>query len=168
MSDNQINKSQPQPTESEPQAPSVTVEIEKQPKGTKTTNPKAYLDDHVNQYGQNLISSIATLINQSKEADKPKKKKKKMTPEMLEQCRRNLAKGRETIRNKKQQHTEAPTPLPTPTLTPTVEQTKLKAESKPIPTPTPKPAPKPAPAPTMRQLEPESEQLTIRLSDLLF
>jgi hypothetical protein len=104
MSDNQINKSQPQPTESEPQAPSVTMEIEKQPKEARATKPIAYLDDHVNQYGQNLISSIATLINQSnwKEADKPKKKKKKMTPEMLEQCRRNLAKGRETIRRTKE------------------------------------------------------------------
>eukprot|EP00035_Acanthoeca_spectabilis_P036720 m.41317 g.41317 ORF g.41317 m.41317 type:complete len:170 (+) comp8198_c0_seq2:1017-1526(+) len=169
MSDNQPNDN-PQPSpEREPEAPSVTMSIEKQPRAAKTAKPKPYLDDHVNQYGQNLISSIATLINQSKDADKPRKKKKAMTPEMLEQCRRNLAKGRETQRKKKQQQQQATTEPNAPPAP--------KAESNPTPTPkpTPKPAPptpratpNPKPVPTVPQPEPESEHLTIRLSNLLF
>ena len=161
MSDNQLNESQPQPTESEPQTPSVTMEIEKQPKGTKTTKPKAYLDDHVHQYGQNLISSIATLINQSKEADKPKKKKKKMTPEMLEQCRRNLAKGRETIRRTKEIQAKGKSVAP--------KSAPKSVEAKPValrPEPPKAVLCKPIPAPVPQQ-EPKQEQLTVRLSDLL-
>lgn len=139
----------------------MTMEIEKQPKGTKTTKPKAYLDDHVNQYGQNLISSIATLINPSKEADKPKKKKKKMTPEMLEQCRRNLAKGRETIRRTKEIQAKGKSV--------TRKSARKSVEAKPVAL---KPEPpktvlcKPIPAPVPQQ-EPKHEQLTVRLSDLL-
>jgi len=82
----------------------ITMKITKAPKQKKETIEKKevpYLDDHVDTYGKNLMSSIANLIEQSK-TEKPKRKKKQMTPEMLEKCRANLAKGRETIRKKKE------------------------------------------------------------------
>jgi len=84
----------------------ITMKITKAPKQKKQAIEKEkkevpYLDDHVQTYGNNLMSSIANLIEQSK-AEKPKRKKKVMSPEMLEKCRANLAKGRETIRKKKE------------------------------------------------------------------
>jgi hypothetical protein len=87
-----------------------------------------------------------------------------MTPEMLKQCRRNLAKGRETLKQKKQPKSDAPPPKSQP------KPEIPKAE------PTPKPEPKaevPKPAPLSKakpvpQPEPQPDQETFRLWNLLF
>eukprot|EP00035_Acanthoeca_spectabilis_P016024 m.324310 g.324310 ORF g.324310 m.324310 type:complete len:109 (+) comp16460_c0_seq5:1275-1601(+) len=81
----------------------------------KPKSKKQFLDDHLNKkqdFGQSLVDSIHRLISESKEegAKKPAKKKKKMTPAQLEQCRKNLAKGRET-----------PEPKPEPKVEPMAE-----------------------------------------------
>lgn len=133
-----------------------------------------YLDDHVETYGKNLMSSIANLIEQSKQ-EKPKRKKKQMTEAQLEQCRRNLAKGRETIRKKKEalsqnvqpkQHEES------------VEQTIVKQHIvASIPTPSPKPVVhepvkaqpvyEPMPAPVYQPPQPP-ERIRLRYGARLF
>lgn len=160
MSNIQPNENQPPQEVSEQQAPSVTMEIQKQPRQSKKEKQPAYLDDHVNQYGQNLISSIATLINQSKEAEKPKRKKKTMTPEMLEQCRRNLAKGRETVRKRKEAQTKQPTRKPK-------SEPKEEPEAKTVTTV--EPTPEPTPTPKVEETKPkEPENITMKLSDLFF
>jgi hypothetical protein len=153
--------------ESDTQAPSVSMDIVKEYKQTKKRSTKEFLDDHVQKdFGQSLVDSISRLISESKDEaqKKPSKKKKKMTPEMLEQCRRNLAKGRETLKQKKQPKSDAPPPKSQPKPeTPKAEPTpkpKPKAEApKPVSLLKPKPVPQP---------EPEPEQVTFRLSDLLF
>jgi hypothetical protein len=85
----------------------ITIKIKKNKKQPKTeapaeAQPVAFLDDHVDSYGKNLMASIANLIQESKKDDGPKRKKKTMTPEMIERCRQNLAKGRETIKKNKE------------------------------------------------------------------
>jgi hypothetical protein len=156
--------------ETEPQASPVVMEIKKVSKGgAKEKTTKQFLDDHVSNskdFGQSLVDSISRLISETKEegAKKPtKKKKKKMTPEMLEQCKRNLAKGRETRRKKKEAEAGG---APQPKVTP---QAKPEPKAEPVPTPTPKPQePKPMPTPVVPQADPEPERLTVKLTDLLF
>jgi ElaB/YqjD/DUF883 family membrane-anchored ribosome-binding protein len=139
------------------------MEIEKAPKERKRTT-KEFLDDHVKQdFGQSLVDSISRLISETKEegAKKPIKKKKKMSEAQLEQCRKNLARGRETLRKKKQAQAEAKGQLPKAKPKPTPAH-------KPTPPPTSKPAePKPKQIPMLPQAEPEPEHLTVKLTDLL-
>jgi len=85
----------------------ITMKIKKNKKPPKTEQPTEaqpvpFLDDHVDSYGKTLMASIANLIQESKKDDGPKRKKKTTTPEMIERCRQNLAKGRETIRKNKE------------------------------------------------------------------
>jgi len=164
MSENHVENEQLKTpvSESEPTSPSVTMEIQKEAKQAKKRSTKEFLDDHVQKdFGQSLVDSISRLISESKEEaqKKPIKKKKKMTPEMLEQCRRYLAKGRETLRKKKQGQANTPAP-------PKAEPAPKPVEAKPEPAPAPKPAPKPVvyqPEP-----EPEPEHLVFGISDSLF
>ena len=100
----------------------ITMKIKKNKKQPKTEAPAEaqavpFLDDHVDSYGKNLMASIANLIQESKKDDGPKRKKKTMTPEMIERCRQNLAKGRETIRKNKEAQSKKiiePQPKPIP------------------------------------------------------
>ena len=83
----------------------ITMKISKAPKQKKQTTDKKdipYLDDHIQSYGNNLMSSIANLIEQSKQECPKRRAKKQMTPEMIERCRANLAKGRATIARNRQ------------------------------------------------------------------
>ena len=100
----------------------ITMKIKKNKKQPKTEQPTEaqpvpFLDDHVDSYGKNLMASIANLIQESKKDDGPKRKKKTMTPEMIERCRQNLAKGRETIKKNKEAQSKKniePQPKPIP------------------------------------------------------
>lgn len=89
------------------------MDIVKETKQT-TTEPKKttkqFLDDHVKKdFGQSLVDSNSRLITESKETaeQKPAKKKKMMTDAQLAQCRANLARGRETLRKKKEAQAKA-------------------------------------------------------------
>lgn len=81
----------------------ITMKIKKNKKQPKNEEVAQlpFLDDHVESYGKDLMASIANLIEKSK-TEKPKRNKKQMTPEMIEKCRQNLQKGRETILKNRQ------------------------------------------------------------------
>jgi len=120
-----------------------------------------------------LIDRIFEMV-ESKRAEKPKRKKKEMTPEARERMLANLKKGRETSlakRRAKKSDKEPTTPkpqvsesqkpsverppTPTPALAQVVEPEPPKME--PImeaPTPALKPTPAPAPAPAPVRVAP--------------
>ena len=152
----------------------ITMKISKAPKEKKQATEKKevpYLDDHVETYGKNLMSSIANLIEQSKQ-EKPKRKKKEMSPEMLERCRANLAKGRETIRKKReaQKNKPSPAPAPAPAPQPSIPKPQPVSSSEPMPIPVkavaqpvhqpPISMPQPTPAPP--------ERIRLRYGERLF
>jgi pullulanase/glycogen debranching enzyme len=113
MSDHQPTNQAPQ-IESDLTAENITMKIDKAPKQSAE-----FLDDHL---GKSLADSIAKLIGQSNSEQKKKPRKKKvLTEAQREQCKKNLAKGRETIKRKKeeaQKANETRAQAPTPTLRP--------------------------------------------------
>jgi hypothetical protein len=138
----------------------ITMKIKKNKKQPKTEQPTEaqpvpFLDDHVDSYGKNLMASIANLIQESKKDDGPKRKKKTMTPEMIERCRQNLAKGRETIRKNKEKGkptaqpvVESPAPAQAPTIAPDITPPNpIPVISQPVPKPAPIMQPQAPPKP---------------------
>jgi hypothetical protein len=153
MSDDQPTHQAPQ-IESDLTAENITMKIDKAPKQSAE-----FLDDHL---GKSLADSIAKLIGQSNiEPKKKPRKKKVLTEAQREQCKKNLAKGRETIKRKKeeaQKAKEIPTPTPTPAPTPTTTPEPAVPKTE----PTAPPAPPPTPVPV------EPEELVFKMGDLLF
>jgi hypothetical protein len=156
MSDHQATNPAPQIV-SDLQEDNVSLKIEKAPK--PASNDPEFLDDHL---GKSLADSIARLIGQAKaEPTKKQRKKKVLTPAQREQCKLNLAKGRETIRRKKEEARKVleqasninPAPKATSTTEAKLEVPALTAE---------------VPAPVLPVAEPEPERLTVKLTDLLF
>jgi hypothetical protein len=157
MSDHQATNNPAPQIVSDLQEDNVSLKIEKAPK--PASNDPEFLDDHL---GKSLADSIARLIGQAKaEPTKKQRKKKVLTPAQREQCKLNLAKGRETIRRKKEEARKVleqasnSNPAPTSTAEAKLEVPALTAEEPaPIPATTPQPV--------------ESERLTVKMTDLLF